>query len=195
MKLMLIPYGILTFYAKSDALRTLRELKPRYPAVNLRFIQRIHKALVTTRLGNLVRTLGICAGRMVGSAHPTTTTKGWSAMRTLRELKPRHIAVNLRFIQRIHKALVTTRLGNLVRTLGICAGRMVGSAHPTTKEWCAMRTLRELKPRYPAVNLRLIQRIHKGALLLRLNRNRHDPLVRIALLILGNHRMRHLAAQ
>ena len=135
MKLMLIPYGILTFYAKSDVLRTLRELKPRHPAVNLRFIQRIHKALVTTRLGNLVR------------------------------------------------------------TLGICAGRMVRSAHPTTKGWCAMRTLRELKPRHPAVDLRFIQRVHKGTLLLRLNRNRHSPLVRVPLLIVCNHRMRHLAAQ
>ena len=51
-------------------------------------------------------------------------------MRTLRELKPRHAAVNLRFIQRIHKALVTTRLGNFVRTLGICAGRDGGQCPP-----------------------------------------------------------------
>ena len=118
-------------------------------------------------------------------------------MRTLRELKPRRPDMNLRFIQRIHKALVTTRLGNLVRSLGICAGRMVGSPHltTTTKGWCAMRTLRELKPGHPAVNLRLIQRIHKRPLLLRLNRNRHNPPVRVPLLILCNHRMRHLAAQ
>ena len=93
------------------------------------------------------------------------------------------------YMGRVEVIRYTFRLLGLLEAGARCAPYIIGVRRR------GARAVPQLKSRDGAVNLGFVQCIHEGALLLSLNGDRQNSVVRVTFLIAGNHRMRHLAAQ